>query len=81
MTTLPITCAADNVAEFNAALRDHLGPEGVAFAKALYRACLITGLRDVTISPAGSLPGGVVPVLSAEAEQRITAAHARRGVA
>lgn len=77
MTTL--TCTAENVAEFRAALRDQ--PEINAFAAALHKAGLIDGLRNVRLADVGELPEtGVRPVLSMEAEKRIDAVHFGKGV-
>lgn len=53
-------CTAENVAAFNARLRDEL-PEAYALAKALHAAGLIDGLRGARIGPSGSFEGGVVP--------------------
>lgn len=68
-----LTCTAENVAEFRAALRDQ--PEINAFAAALHKAGLIDGLRNVRLADVGELPEtGVCPVLSMAAEKRIEAA-------
>ena len=71
--TTPITCTPDNAQAFNARLRDEM-PEFHAFAKECHRLGLIDGLRGARIGPVGSLEqGGVVPVLSYEAESRLAA--------
>ncbi len=66
----PITCGPDNVPEFNAALRTHL-PGAHDLIKALMARGMMDGLRGVQIGPRGSLPTGVQPVLSLEAEKRL----------
>lgn len=66
----PITCGPDNVREFNAALRTHL-PGAHELIKAFMARGMMDGLRGVQIGPLGSLPTGVQPVLSLEAEKRL----------
>lgn len=73
----PITCGPDNVKDFNAALREHL-PGAHDLIKALMDRGMMEGLRRVTLAPVGTLPAGVQPVLSADAEKRIQAAHDKR---
>ena len=69
----PITCGPDNVPAFNAALRTHL-PGAHNLVRALMGLGMVEGLRGATLGPAGSLPDGVQPVLSLEAEQRLAKA-------
>lgn len=70
-----ITCAEDNQQQFRAAFRQQLGAEGQAFAKALYDAGLIAGLRGARLGPSGGFqrPGEVAvrPTLSDAAETRL----------
>ena len=70
----PITCGPDNTGEFNTALRQHL-PGAHDLIRALMANGMMDGLRGVTLAPAGSLPAGVQPILSLEAECRIANAH------
>lgn len=66
-------CHEANVAEFNAALRQH--PDLRAFVGALHQAKMIDGLRGARLRPVGTqdpdAPTGVTPVLSFEAERRL----------
>lgn len=78
--TQPITCTADNVTEFNAALREHLS-EARPLIKALMERGMVEGLRGCAIGPLGALPAGVEPVLSMDAEKRIQEAKSKRGEA
>ena len=73
----PITCGPDNTGEFNTALRQHL-PGAHDLIRALMARGMMDGLRGVTLAPVGTLPAGVQPVLSADAEKRIQAAHDKR---
>lgn len=70
-----MTCAEDNQAAFRSAFRKAVGAEGQAFAKALFDAGLINGLRGARIGPLGATcPAGevgVCPVLSDAAESRL----------
>lgn len=67
-----MVCGPENVQAFNARLRAEL-PEFHAFAKALHERGMIDGLRGARIGPVGTLEQrGVVPVLSAAAESRLT---------
>tara|TARA_R110002049_G_scaffold73666_23_gene190306 strand:+ start:1797 stop:1991 length:195 start_codon:yes stop_codon:yes gene_type:complete len=50
----PITCTPENVAQFNAALRQQ--PDLFEFAKALHKAGLIDGLAGARITPLASQP-------------------------
>lgn len=71
MTTPELFCHEGNVAEFNAALREH--PDLHAFACALYQAGMIDGLRGARLRPANATRSeqGVTPVLSYETEKRL----------
>ena len=75
----PITCGPDNVPAFNAALRAHL-PGAHDLIRAFVGKGMMDGLRGVTLGPAGSLPQGVQPVLSLEAEKRIAEADDKKVV-
>ena len=72
-----IFCHEDNIAEFNAALREHA--ELRAFAAALHKAGMIDGLRGCRLrqsdDPDQDPRRGVTPALSDEAERRINDAH------
>lgn len=70
-----MTCAEDNQDVFRSAFREAVGAEGHAFAKALFGAGLINGLRGARIRPL-SAPRpesevGVCPALSDAAESRL----------
>ncbi len=64
-----LTCTPENVQAFNQRMRSQL-PGAHALAKALHAHGLMDGLRGARIAPLGALPGGVVPVASAEVEKR-----------
>ncbi len=70
-----LTCGEDNQAAFRSAFREAVGDEGRAFAKALFDAGLIDGMRGVRIRPVGGeRTDGLVaacPVLSDAAETRL----------
>lgn len=70
-----LTCGEDNQAAFRSAFREAVGDEGRAFAKALFDAGLIDGMRGVRIRPVGAeRTDGLVavcPVLSDAAETRL----------
>lgn len=74
--TAVMHCTADNVREFNAALRQHL-PGAHDLARELHRLGLITGLAGARIGPAGSLadPRAVQPVLPYDTERRLADAE------
>ena len=76
MSVPTLFCHDGNVAEFNAALREQ--PDIRAFFVALYKVGMIDGLRGATLAPVGTLPRGVQPVLSLEAENRIADIHYAR---
>lgn len=71
----PLACGPENVASFRESMRAALGDQGMAFARALFDAGLIDGLRGARIGPPGSLQRrgevGVCPVLSDAAEGRL----------
>lgn len=70
-----LTCGEDNQAAFRLAFREAVGDEGRAFAKALFDAGLIDGMRGVRIRAVGAeRTDGLVsvcPVLSDAAEKRL----------
>lgn len=80
MTAPELFCHEANVAEFNAALREH--PDLRAFAAALHQAGMIDGLRGARLRPADApRPDnlqGATPVLSFEAEKRLAELHWER---
>lgn len=77
-----ITCGPENVADFNAALRQH-APEAHDMAKALHKRGLISGLAGARMRPTGAdqQAAGVAvrPTLSAALEARSADREWNRG--